>query len=480
MMMDDYDYDDLCYWDDVEYGNDEYWDGNIDAQGGQSRKQNRTKSEVHTHKRRKISVKDTEGDNVRFKSMSGRLRQWKAPKPVSAERTSFALLPDWRARLADASGTSDDKEMPEDMLKAATAGPEDDATTGKTLRITGPLGNGDEDGGDENAEDMMSELASLDPQVLKAILKEKLGAAGLEGMHESAFLQTISEMLSGGSGADDTVAELANSLLGQAADGHDTALSGWLSQQGVSLDAEERADDDDGDSMNQTTPGPTHGSDSCEAQDRGKDDALTSPQDSVVGLTNGVDHTTLDETSQQPSRNMGTKKRPAPEGFSNSANKRKKAGSVARGSTSLYKSSEQQKPTNAHEELAGEGGASTPDHDTPTAEASTVTAQEDEEIKMTTVKPARRRFDDATASSKSRSKPAAQPGASRPNTITSSSAPTARKRKVETDADDCDSTGRSTKKHASKAIKAAADTVEAGAKATRSTRSTRAAAKSGK
>jgi hypothetical protein len=93
---------------------------------------------------------------------------------------------------------------------------------------------------EEDEEDEIGRGLQIDPEMLKAILKDKLGQAGLDGLDESAFMETISKLMSG----DDTAADgLADSLLGNLSnESGGGALSSWLTGQGVSLDDGEEGD----------------------------------------------------------------------------------------------------------------------------------------------------------------------------------------------------------------------------------------------
>lgn len=205
-------------------------------------------------KRRKVIMEGTE--NVKYVSLAKRLEQYYKPPPSLGNVKPFALLPDWKDRFANDTGVAVKKAMPEAMKKAAQA--QDFDTPPKQRQFDALVEDGDEEewmdedededlDGNEGAEDMGAQLASLDPEALKAVLKQRLGDAGLGNMDEGAFMSTIAKILSGDEGADDATGDLANAILGQATQGNDSALSGWLSQQGVSL--EEAEDDDDASSI---------------------------------------------------------------------------------------------------------------------------------------------------------------------------------------------------------------------------------------
>lgn len=260
--MDSYDYDLYQFWDDIEYVDDEYWDydgrqrpGQHLEQTGQKRKRGMPPRKGATDKRRKVSgtqaaavggLEAAQADMVLFMSRAERNRLAARPAPILKDRVAVAFLADWRERFADRDGEIMIASMPADMQHAAQAKDED--TPQKAMMDgAGAMAMVDEGEGeweDEDAEDDAESgdaLAALDPEMLKMILKQKLGDAGLEGIDEAAFIATLNKMLAGNE--DEAADDLAHSLLGQATtDGGDSALSGWLSQQGVSMDSTQ--DDD--------------------------------------------------------------------------------------------------------------------------------------------------------------------------------------------------------------------------------------------
>jgi hypothetical protein len=162
------------------------------------------------------------------------------------DATKFSLLPDWRKRFTDDDGLVESREMPLDMKRAAETEISD-----MPMEASEDDGEGEDGWEDDEGDDDEGETPSLDLDMLKQVLKQRLGEAGLDGMDEDAFMQTIAKMLSSGDDADDAAGELANSLLGkltsESGAGEGEALSGWLSQQGVSVTNEN--DDDDASSV---------------------------------------------------------------------------------------------------------------------------------------------------------------------------------------------------------------------------------------
>ncbi|KAK5110673.1 hypothetical protein LTR85_000755 [Meristemomyces frigidus] len=264
--MESFEFDLYQYWDDLEYADDSYWDYDSGQRlerstekAGQKRKRGTPARAGATDKRRKVSgtqaaatggLEALQMENVIFMSREERNRLAARPAPALKDRVAVTFMADWRERFAHRDGEVKSGRMPADMERAAQA--EDDATPQKARAIlTDEVLMGEEEGdweddGDEEGDggeddDAGDALASLDPEMLKMILKQKLGEAGLEGMDEGAFIETLNKMLAGDE--DEAAGGLANSLLGQATrQGGNTALSGWLSQQGVSMDTAENDD----------------------------------------------------------------------------------------------------------------------------------------------------------------------------------------------------------------------------------------------
>lgn len=275
-----YTFDLYDYWEDLMYGEDEYWDteGGGVSISGEKRKRGLASRVLSKGmgKRRKLSLKDTDGGNVRFIPLAARVRTGSRAPLLQRKGSSFALLPDWRQQFADATGIFEAMAMPMDMKEAAEAG--DQVTPLKTEHQHVKLNDEDEIDEDDD-EDAQVDLLTLEPETLKAILKQKLGDAGLAGMDENAFMHTISKMLSEDEGADDVAGELADSLLGRVAEGNDHAVSGWLSKQGVKLDAEEDYEDDEASISVAQRP--------SDAGNTVKSSTQASPRDSAIGSSKG-------------------------------------------------------------------------------------------------------------------------------------------------------------------------------------------------
>ena len=257
-----YDDDYYDYWLDIEYLDDAYWDGSSaprpskqvheeTEQAGQKRKRGAGVG-GRGDKKRKVSFLQRvsyEPDPILFSSRAQRLERFFRPPVLEARKVATVFLPNWRERYANDNGVFGSRGMPVEMLRAAAA--EDEPEEEERMEQEGREGEW-EDESEASGED--GGLGGLDPEMLKAILKQRLGEAGLEGMDESAFMATISQMLAGGSDdTDEAAAGLANSLLGQ---GQPTgALAGWLGRQGVSLaDGDDAGEDGEDDVQENATP----------------------------------------------------------------------------------------------------------------------------------------------------------------------------------------------------------------------------------
>ncbi|KAF2164730.1 hypothetical protein M409DRAFT_25123 [Zasmidium cellare ATCC 36951] len=246
--MDGYEFDLFGYWDDLDYGDDSYWDygipdskSNASDNAGQKRKRGVGKPNGSPAKRRKTNEGGEtlagESEPLVFRSQNDRYQAYKQDAPLVKAKAAFSFLPDWRERFADEEGPVLVTKMPPDMRKAAEG---HDVTPPKARQLGEEAyeeGDDEEDDWEDEMEEDEEGGIALDPEMLKSILREKLGAAGLDGMDEAAFMQTLQKMLSGEGGEDEAAGDLANALLGKLTSGSgDEALSGWLSGQGVALE----------------------------------------------------------------------------------------------------------------------------------------------------------------------------------------------------------------------------------------------------
>lgn len=291
MLM--FDFDLFDYWDDLEYGYDHYWD--YDGVRTTGEKRRRTEETKDTNgKRRKIDLKEMSGLTNIFIRMAERKKVWSQRAPVRKGLVPFALLPDWPKRCVEADMAQPVKTMPTEMRQAAEGKEEDeedeDVLQGQQHAETDVAqdneGDWEDDDGDELDDLQLSQnpdMVNVDYDALKTVLRQKLGDAGLTGVSEDSFMETMTKMLAGDGDADGATDDLANALLGTIEQGGNSGASGWLSQQGVSLDqAEDEGDESDADSV--AAAKPREGSASASKPDKAKA-IQVSPPDSAIEMT---------------------------------------------------------------------------------------------------------------------------------------------------------------------------------------------------
>lgn len=285
-----YDFDLYEYWDDLEYGPDSYWDSAGKTVPGAKRKRGDMPAKI-PRKRTKLSLKQMSGDTSLFMSMADRKRLWGRRAPVRKTLKSFALLPDWRRRCTADTTTPSTKIMPAEMRQAAEAAGEETPESERHFDADTMMDEGKEEEWEDEDQDVgkskdgsiaeLAKLADLDLDALQtnmqAVLKQKLGDAGLKMMSEDMFMETCMKMLSGNAGAEDAAGDLANSLLEATKESENAGISDWLSQQGVSLEQTE----DDGEAAESAGPAPVRESSSKAGK---RKVVQSSPPDSVIEM----------------------------------------------------------------------------------------------------------------------------------------------------------------------------------------------------
>lgn len=304
------DFDVFDYWDDLQYGDDSYWEYAGPRPPPTTLKRKRVTNGTTIKNDKRLRLIDTAGDNVRFVNRVMRNEMMHRRPAVVEKRESFALFPDWRQRFANVDGAPMKKEMPASMKQAAEG--TYDESPPKTLPSNMAFvdANGveveDEEDEDENdMDDMQAQLASLDPETLKTILRQKLGNAGLDGMDEQTLMKMLGKMISGDDEADEEVDKLANNMVERATGGGDAALSDWLSQQGVSLDA---AGDDEDDTDSVATPELPHAVNGLKEGEKLK----SSPSDSAIEMQKAVVGPSTELAIHPSSPSEAVRKRTAP------------------------------------------------------------------------------------------------------------------------------------------------------------------------
>ncbi|KAF2453961.1 hypothetical protein BDY21DRAFT_116091 [Lineolata rhizophorae] len=235
------DYDDFEYWVDIEYMSDGY----NDVEPKPKRK--RAEKASGAGKKRKIGG-GNEGQNKKQKGGGGAIRPLKerseSPTPTvlwrpqgqslengarrmrSRSVSPFALLKDWKTLFKDSVGfAAQQPPTPPESAKHQQEGDAaEDAEGGWET---------DKSSGDEDADEQASPSADgLDPAVLEAILKERLGG-NMDSAGQSMLLHAAMQMMSGeGEGTDDLIDNLTEKILDQSEESEEpTGISDWLAQQ---------------------------------------------------------------------------------------------------------------------------------------------------------------------------------------------------------------------------------------------------------
>ncbi|KAF2215203.1 hypothetical protein CERZMDRAFT_82251 [Cercospora zeae-maydis SCOH1-5] len=212
----DLDFDLYGYPEDLEYGEDPYWDardpspahvrpGKVTKPTRTGAKRKRSLELTPSSKRQKLAPVAREAQPVIFRSRSARQDAQSLAPPMLEAAKAFALLPDWRERFKNSDGVVQNKRMPAAMAKAAYEevsdehGEEAEEVEEAPLDASEPLDEeeereeeweSEEEGGEESGID-------IDPNTLNAILAQRLAEAGITGEDEASFLQSFNDMLSG-------------------------------------------------------------------------------------------------------------------------------------------------------------------------------------------------------------------------------------------------------------------------------------------
>lgn len=259
--MDSYEFELFAFWDDLEYADDAYFDYGLSSTNDQlvavKRKHDPGRRKNVINKRRKMQTKaviQRDDDPLLLVSRADRIKAFFKPAPLLEDATKYSFLPNWKERYAKEEGVVGMKDMPVDMKRAAEAEAQEAEEGDRQISMEEDMLQGEAEGeweddeeGDEGEGGADKEGPGLDSSIVQEILKQKLGEAGLGDENEAAFMQVIAKMMSGEGDPDDAAGDLANSLLGKlnADTGGDSALSAWLSQQGIELHGEDDKDASD-------------------------------------------------------------------------------------------------------------------------------------------------------------------------------------------------------------------------------------------
>lgn len=219
----EHDYDDLFnYGDDIEYGEDAYWD-TAGPRPGPSRpahsaettkagsKRKRASEKAPSSKRQKRSAPvNRDSQPVIFMSREARLKSYQKPPPTLQSGEVFALLPDWRERYRDVEGLAASKAMPPSMAKAVY----EDGHAEKETTVEDEGEEDEAEGSWESEEDDAEGEIDFDPEQLRTILAQKMAEAGISTDEEESFMQSINDMLSGEGKGEAAMALLEKAQLG--------------------------------------------------------------------------------------------------------------------------------------------------------------------------------------------------------------------------------------------------------------------------
>ena len=210
------------YYNDLEYQSDGYDDaayyihGSEKPKAGLKRKRSGNDKGGKKHHKSDSGGYTAQSDYTPVVWMSHPERSKDQKMFDEAREKPYALLKDWRERLAD--------------IPAWTAGANADSDLQERLSDVPRLASTDE-------EDDHEEEAEIDPAVLMAALQNRLSAAGgpLNGMDPQQLLQFAMRMMADQDAGDDIAGELADDMLNGAdeEDGDEAPedLMSWLAQQ---------------------------------------------------------------------------------------------------------------------------------------------------------------------------------------------------------------------------------------------------------
>lgn len=220
------DWDRFDYFNDLEYASDGYDDGNFythkpqAAQAGQKRKRgiasNRGSKKQKLGENRAASRTDSLKPNwppVVWRSQAARGVE---PKVLDDSAEPYALLKDWRERLADTPAwASGSPHIASPKSNSSRPG------KSKAAKVSAPISPTVESEEDEEGEGDGD--GSIDPAALMAALQKNLAAAGgpLNGMDPQQLLQFAMRMMTNQDAGDDIAGELADDMLNQGEVGDD-------------------------------------------------------------------------------------------------------------------------------------------------------------------------------------------------------------------------------------------------------------------
>lgn len=233
------DWDRFDYFNDLEYASDGYDDANFYTHGSQEAQtgQKRKRGNVSGHGRKKQKggkdyvVLSPRAQEYKLQPVVWRSQAERGVKPklLNEDVEPYALLKDWRERMADTPAW-------------AAGAPKSDPTNSKasalgksrSTEMSEPISPSAESEVDEEGD------GEIDPAVLMAALQKNLAVAGgpLSGMDPQQLLQFAMRMMSDQDAGDDIAGELADNMLDQGQDEEEGSDEGeapadllsWLSK----------------------------------------------------------------------------------------------------------------------------------------------------------------------------------------------------------------------------------------------------------
>jgi hypothetical protein len=218
---DEEEWDRFEYFVDIEYASDGYDDAKFEPKNGTGdtkigKKRKRGTTTTPSRKRQKPVKPQTIGQGD-MEMLSNSPVVWRSheerdarPKVLEGNTEAYALMKDWREKLADTPQWTrqSSHSTPPDQTASQAANAKLSFVSDPKAPICGAY---DEEEEEEDGE----EDAQLDPAAIMAVLQERLAAEGgpLSGMNPEQVLQFAMRMAGGGNVGDDVAGEMADEML---------------------------------------------------------------------------------------------------------------------------------------------------------------------------------------------------------------------------------------------------------------------------
>ncbi|THY15819.1 hypothetical protein D6D01_07830 [Aureobasidium pullulans] len=252
-------YDNYNFWSEIEYGNNEIFDReSADTNPADKKKKSKAAEIKDTIK--KIRLRGIQDYPTVLWKSSQEAFSLSQPCPIyDKPQQPTALLPNWRQLLKDRPAVFTTSYMAIHTTKDKQENAEwEDMSEDNDEEEEGDEDNvEDKDEEDEGDEEAMG-LQDIDPEMLKSALAARLSASGMAGKDQSAMMEAMLQMLAGGDGAanDDLLESLTSNMLNQVTEeGGDSSMGQWLAGQGVSLEEDTEAGDEEQETNSSMTAG---------------------------------------------------------------------------------------------------------------------------------------------------------------------------------------------------------------------------------